>query len=340
MLDFSSSSNILFFKDDFVSKLKDHILSCLYQYDYDGDERGFTAAQRGQLFFIDNLNRVIESKSFRVNYTSYDIHRQQDFLRPGHGGAIMTLSRKDKADSHPFWYAQVLRAFIITFVHVAPDSRNHSPQTIEVLWVCWLGIVPGYRWGFKVARLPKVGFVPEQDNDAFRFLDPSLVIRRCHLIPVFSEGRTDTLLRPGKSITRQPGDIDDWSEFYVNMYVFSLNYFACSQADLSSFADRDMFTRFAGIGVGHIAQCHRGSTETADDDEEEEEEDLNANTDDSCSDNAITSIHVSEGEQEQEQDSLDVDEEDTDSEDGNELELDQDGDEGRSEDSDEGDFEF
>ncbi|KAI9456726.1 hypothetical protein HD554DRAFT_2177981 [Boletus coccyginus] len=44
-------------KGDFISKLKDHILSRLYQYDYDGDERGFTAAQCGQLFFIDNLNR-------------------------------------------------------------------------------------------------------------------------------------------------------------------------------------------------------------------------------------------------------------------------------------------
>ena len=193
----------------------------MYQYGNDGDEHQFTETQHNQLYFINNLNRVTESKSFRVNYTAYDIRRRQDFLRPGHGSFIMTLSCEDRAESHasPFWYAQVLHAFIIPFVHVAPDSRNRSPQTMEVLWVRWLGIVPGYTWGFKVAHLPKVGFVPENDDEPFGFLDPSLIIRRCHLIPVFSEGRTNALLRRGESVARQPGDIDDWSKFYVNMFV-------------------------------------------------------------------------------------------------------------------------
>lgn len=193
------------------------MLSRLYQYNYDGDEHQFTADQHRQLHFIDSLNRVIESKTFRVNYTAYDIRRRQDFIRPGHNATVMTLSREEKTDSHPFWYAQIIRALIIPFVHLEPDSRNRSSQTMEVLWVRWFGIVPGYKWGFKAGRLPKVGFVLEQDADAFGFLDPSLVIRKCHLIPVFSQGRTNTLLRHGISIARQPDDVDDWTEFYVNM---------------------------------------------------------------------------------------------------------------------------
>ena len=133
----------------------------------------------------------------------------------------MVLSREEGPSAHPFWYVQVLRAFLIPVVHVALDARNHSPQTMEVLWVCWLGIELGYRWGFKVARLPKIGFVPETDENPFGFLDLSLVIRGCHLIPAFSEGRTDTLLRHGESFARQPGETDDWCAFYVNMYVLS-----------------------------------------------------------------------------------------------------------------------
>ena len=96
---------------------------------------------------------------------------------------------------------------------------------MQVLWVRWLGVEPGYHWGFKEAHLPKVGFVPDTDDDAFGFLDPSLVMRGCHLILAFSEGRTDTLLRRGESCVRKPGESDDWHTLYVNMYVYSLYFF-------------------------------------------------------------------------------------------------------------------
>ena len=49
------------------------------------------------------------------------------------------------------------------------------------------------------------------------FLDPSLVIRACHLIPAFVDERTSELLRPGISLARLPGEMDDWTAFYVNM---------------------------------------------------------------------------------------------------------------------------
>lgn len=108
---------------------------------------------------------------------------------------------------------------------------------MELLWVRWLGVEPQYSWGFREARLPKVGFVPEGDYNAFGFLDPSFVIRGCHLIPSFSDGRTTALLQQGASVARHPTNDDDWCSFYVNI-----------------FADRDMFCRFAAIGVGHEVQ--------------------------------------------------------------------------------------
>ncbi|KIM60376.1 hypothetical protein SCLCIDRAFT_73469, partial [Scleroderma citrinum Foug A] len=91
--------------------------------------------------------------------------------------------------------------------------------TMELLWVRWLGIEPQYCWGFCEAWLPKVGFVPESDKNAFSFLDPSLVIHACHLIPSFSDGHTTTLMRQGTSIARHPAEEDDQCSFYVNMYA-------------------------------------------------------------------------------------------------------------------------
>ena len=176
------------------------MLCCLLGYDYDGDEHRFSDAERNNLRFV-NLTRVIESRILRINYTSYDIWREQDVLRPSRNCPIMTFSREDDPTGHPYWYARVLRAFHIDVLHVGPNARCHSPQTMEVLWVHWLGVEPGYHWGSSQARLPKVGFVPESDENAFGFLDPSLVVRGCHFIPSFSNGHTSDLLRHGPSLS-------------------------------------------------------------------------------------------------------------------------------------------
>lgn len=91
-------------------------------------------------------------------------------------------------------------------------------QHMEFLWVRWMGEEPGYRWGIKEAKLPKVGFVPESDEYAFGFLDPSLVVRACHLMPDFASGRTSELLATDKiTAARSINEKDDWASFYVDM---------------------------------------------------------------------------------------------------------------------------
>ena len=69
----------------------------------------------------------------------------------------------------------------------------------------------------KAAQLPKVGFVPEEDDMAFGFLDPSLVVRGCHLVPSFSEGQTNRLLSAEVTAAQLPGNVLDWLAYYVNM---------------------------------------------------------------------------------------------------------------------------
>ena len=89
---------------------------------------------------------------------------------------------------------------------------------LEVLWVCWLEIDPGHKWGFRQHVLFKVGFISEQsDSPAFGFLNSSLVIHGCHLIPTFANGQTDQLLWSSPSIARHHDKADDWMEYYINM---------------------------------------------------------------------------------------------------------------------------
>ena len=62
-----------------------------------------------------------------------------------------------------------------------PGARN--VRHMDFLWVHWFGEVPGYRSGFRRARLPAIGFVESTDDFAFSFVDPANVVCGCHLIP-------------------------------------------------------------------------------------------------------------------------------------------------------------
>jgi hypothetical protein len=130
----------------------------------------------------------------------------------------MVISSETGANAHPFWYARVLGVFHAQVYHIGRSAKNRSKQHMEFLWVRWFGTVPGYRSGPQVARLPKIGFICDTDESAFGFLDPSHVVRGCHLIPAFADGRTSGLLTNPHSIARPPGETDDWVAFYAMMY--------------------------------------------------------------------------------------------------------------------------
>jgi hypothetical protein len=101
---------------------------------------------------------------------------------------------------------------------MGPAANNCSVQRLEFLWVRLFGVEPNYASGSEAARLPKIGFVPDTDHDTFGFLDPSLVLRGCHLVPAFAAGRTQSLLQTTSPTTaRLPGEIDDWANYYVIM---------------------------------------------------------------------------------------------------------------------------
>ncbi len=156
----------------------------------------------------------------RVNYTTYDVRRDSDTINPRNHPFVMMASPEMKThpSAHPFWYAQVLGVFHADVQHTGRHSKNLTWKPMEFLWVRWLGIEPGALFGRRQAKLPKLGFVPEDDELAFGFLDPSMVIRGCHLIPAFNEGQTSSLLSTqAPTEARKQGQIQDWVNYYVGM---------------------------------------------------------------------------------------------------------------------------
>ena len=64
------------------------------------------------------------------------------------------------------------------------------------------------------------GFMHYEDNAAFGFLNPALIIWAIHLIPCFALGWM-TLLLPKQSICHLAEEKDeDWDMFYVRVYLF------------------------------------------------------------------------------------------------------------------------
>ena len=174
----------------------------------------FTDDARNDLVIV--RNAMYEHKTFSINYTTYDLRREQDAINPRTRPDIMVLSHETDSNRHPYWYAHVVKIFHVNIHHYGEHSRSDELQRKDVLLVRWFSRNLTHRSGFSARRLPRIEFLPEDDPDAFSFLDPDVVIRGIHLIPMFSLGRTSELLGP--SIARQEKDGDeDWQAFDVNM---------------------------------------------------------------------------------------------------------------------------
>ncbi|KAJ3819389.1 hypothetical protein F5880DRAFT_1460801, partial [Lentinula raphanica] len=224
----------------------------------------FTNADRNHIRL--KGGHFVSLKTCRINYMTYDVRRDQDTINPRNHADVMMLSGEDKPDAHPYWYACVIGIYHATVISTHPQANTaeSGPQDLEFLWVRWLGIDPGHCSGAQYARLPKVGFVDESDPFAFGFLNTARVIRSCHLMPVFSDDRTGELLKTTQpTVARKPRETDDWSYFYVGIFV-----------------DRHMFMRyFPGGGVGHTSNrkffTDAGSADSNSDHDDNEESMVN-----------------------------------------------------------------
>ena len=194
----------------FLPRLQEHLIGRLTGRTFDGEEESYAAHERSRLVITNNS--IYLHKTVRVNYTTYDMRRDQDSINPRTHPDVMVLSRDDP---HPYWYARVLAIFHVYALYTGEGARYAEPQKFDVLWIRWFGRDVSASGGFDTRRLHLIGFVESSDKDAFGFLDPDQVIRATHLIPAFMHGRTTEALGPS-AIRHTSEDDMDWRFYYVN----------------------------------------------------------------------------------------------------------------------------
>lgn len=203
---------------EFIPRLEDHLLARARGIEYDGDEHTFSNEDRRCI----NIkgNHVYFHKILRINYTTYDLRREQDTINPLTRADIMVLSHEEER-VHPYWYARVVEIF-----HVMVQSRKNAyslfsaPLRMDVLFVRWFRRDINYPSGWQEKRLHRLQFFDQEDaSDAFGFIDPDLVVRGAHIIPAFGYSQTNDLLGPSQARRHKDDEAHhiDWKYYYVNM---------------------------------------------------------------------------------------------------------------------------
>ena len=130
----------------------------------------------------------------------------------------MVLARQEgtgNVSTHPFWYARVLGVYHVNVVYTGPGMLDCESPRIDFLWVRWLCYIRD-SGSWDDGGLDRLRFPALADSDSFGFVDPNDVLRGCHIIPCFAEGK---LHRDGSGLSRCASDAQDWRSYYVNRCV-------------------------------------------------------------------------------------------------------------------------
>ena len=164
-------------------------------------------------------DRMYRHNILCINYTTYDTRRSQDVINPAtpHRDIMVLNSSYDHHAnselSHPFCYARVLGIYHANVIYIGPGMINYEPIRMEFLWVRWYGRIESVQASWGAHRLDKLQFPLMAQDDAFDFVNPLDVLRGCHIIPTFANGKRHT---DGMGISLCAQDSSDWVSYYVN----------------------------------------------------------------------------------------------------------------------------
>ncbi len=208
-------------------------------------------------------NRAYNHKLARFYHTTYDVRRSEDVINPKTPHCnVMLLANFKKTDAgsvdnlarHPFLYGRVLGIYHVNVVYTGPGTKGYDAMRFDFLHVRWFQ-VHDQGWNncnWTSLRLDHISFPPVAEKDAFGFVDPKLILRGCHILPIFSLGKCHL---DGIGLSKIAKDVNDWKGYYVNRFVvvvISCLYLTNVQ-NYFRFADRDMAMRYHwGLGIGHI----------------------------------------------------------------------------------------
>jgi hypothetical protein len=153
-----------------------------------------------------NNGRIYQHKIMRLNYTTYDVRRDEDIIHLGNSRCdVMVLNSETATGAHPFCYARILGIFHANIVYIGEGIRDFCPRRLDFLWVRWYTIEDGP--ASLTGLLDCVRFPPMAHESSFEFLDPADVLRACHVVPLFSQGPVHS---DGVGISFWARDVDDW----------------------------------------------------------------------------------------------------------------------------------
>lgn len=153
----------------------------------------------------------------RFNYTTYDVRRAQGVINVNTSNRnIMVLADKDNGldPRSPYLYGCVLGIYHVNAIYVGPRLSDYNSRQLKFLWVRWyFNTEPLHEWD--TLKLDSVRFTPVNDENAFGFVDPSDVLRSCHIVPAFSSKKVHS---DGIGLSRLAKDSDDWRRYYIIRY--------------------------------------------------------------------------------------------------------------------------
>jgi len=168
----SQSQGIANNDQDFIPRLKDHLLVRQNNLPYNGNEHAFSDEEQDSITFVGN--HMYMHDVICINYTTYDLRCAQDSINVQTHLYLMTLGHEDEegAKWHPYWYAKVLGIFHVNVRH----SGFMETERMEFLWVHWFGRDTDHKGGFKTCRLHRIGLMDSEDPTSYEFLNPSDVL--------------------------------------------------------------------------------------------------------------------------------------------------------------------
>ena len=155
---------------------------------------------------------LYEHPLLSVDYTTYDLKREKDSIHLNFGNQAVMVYSPTSQDAEPWLYAHIVAVYHLLVCTVT----DREPKRLEFLWVRWMQRDPLQLQGPNASQYTRISFTPHSGTpgEAFGFVDPSHIIRGCHLIPAFDLQRTRDRLGP--SFARDAKG--DWRAFYVNRY--------------------------------------------------------------------------------------------------------------------------
>ena len=113
---------------------------------------------------------------------------------------------------HHFLYARVLGVYHANVIYTGPGMRDYKARRLDFLWVRWYEVVDPASSGWSSSQLDCVRFLPMSRDDAFGFVDPTDVLRGCHIMPNFAKGKRHA---DSVGVSRCAKDGKDYNRYYV-----------------------------------------------------------------------------------------------------------------------------